>query len=317
MILAYDITNSSVTFLGEDGVPRSADVTHVNYQRIRDGLLDGASADDLIQLVDTKVAIEGKTFGLVTVGADSVYYKAKQLNGYLVEKLLAMLGDGLDITPWAILLDNLMVNPEISVRDRLPLFLEQAQMPITEDGHFLAWRLVKDDYWDIYTGNTFHCVSGALLQMPREACNPNPEETCSAGIHVAAFGYLDSYGFDHSGRRCMLTKVNPASVVAVPVDYNNQKLRVCEALILREVAKEYVPALFGRDDHIVTEDGWIEDETYPVAEWRDAVANDDTTLGYDDWVEEQYEMATSSATWKTAVINGDTELSFQNWASQQ
>ena len=88
----------------------------------------------------------------------------------------------------------------------------------------------------------------------------------------------------------MLTKVNPAHVVAVPVDYNNQKLRVCEALILREVAKEYVSTLFVREDHIVTEDGWIEDEDYPVAEWRDAVA---------------------------AVINGDTELSFQNWASQQ
>jgi hypothetical protein len=83
----------------------------------------------------------------------------------------------------------------------------------------------------------------------------------------------------------MLTKVNPAHVVAVPVDYNNQKLRVCEALILREVAKEYVSTLFVREDHIVTEDGWIEDEDYPVAEWRDAVA---------------------------AVINGDTELSFQS-----
>ena len=149
--------------------------------------------------------------------------------------------------------------------------------------------------------------------MPREACNPNPEETCSAGIHVAAFGYLDSYGFDHSGRRCVLTKVNPASVVAVPVDYNNQKLRVCEALILREVAKEYVPALFGRDDHIVTEDGWKEDEDYPVAEWRDAVADGHTTLGYDDWVEEQYE--TNPTTWKEAVIAGETELSYQNWSN--
>jgi hypothetical protein len=85
--------------------------------------------------------------------------------------------------------------------------MASSSLPITKDGHFLAWRLVKDDYWDIYTGTTFHCVSGAVLQMPRGACNPNPEETCSAGIHVAAFGYLDSYGFNDSGRRCMLTKV--------------------------------------------------------------------------------------------------------------
>ena len=81
-------------------------------------MLDGASVDDLILLVDTKAAIEGKTFGLVTVGNDAVYYKAKRLQGFLVEKLLAMLSDGVDITAWALLLNNLMLNPDESVRER-------------------------------------------------------------------------------------------------------------------------------------------------------------------------------------------------------
>jgi hypothetical protein len=315
VIEAYDITNTSLTFISEDGVPRSADRTHPNYDRLRDGLLDGASVDDLIQLVDTKAAIEGKTFGLVTVGNDAVWYRCKQLHGYLVEKLLAILGAGLDITPWATLLDNLMLNPDPATRADLPLFLEKARMPITLDGHFLAWRIVRENFFDVHSGQ-FDCSPGKVISMPREECDPNRDQTCSTGLHAAAFDYLSDYGLNDSGRKVMLVKINPRDVVAVPSDYHNAKLRACQIEMLREVAAERVEHLFTHQDHIVSEDGWIEDATYPVAEWRDAVANENTTLGYDDWVEEQHELTTSSATWKTAVINGDTELSFQNWAQQ-
>ena len=317
MIEAFDITNTSLTFLGEDGVPRSAERTHPNYDRLRDGLLDGASADDLILLVDTKSAIEGQTFGLVTVGNDAVWYKTQQLHGYLIEKLIAMLADGvIDISPWALLLDNLMLNPDPATRADLPLFLERARMPITRDGHFLAWRIVREDFTDVYSGR-FDCSPGKVIEMDRNDCDPNRYQTCSSGLHAAAFDYLSDYGLGESGRKVMLVKINPRDVVAVPEDYDNAKLRACRIEILREVPAEQVEHLFTHQDHIVTEDGWIEDETYPVADWRYAVDVGDTKLGYDDWVEEQYEMATSSATWKTAVINGDTELSFQNWASQQ
>jgi hypothetical protein len=272
-VLAYDITESSVTFIADDGLPRSAHYSHPNYSIIRDELLSGtADVEQLILLVDSKLAIEGKAFGLVTVGADAVWYKDQQIQGYLIDKLLAMLGDGVDITPWAHLLDNLMRNPEPRARERLPLFLTENGLPITRDGYFLAWRLVKVDYWDIYTGSTFKNEPGAVLEMDRSRCNPDPDQTCSDGIHVAAFSYLGSYGFDYSGRRCMLVKVNPADVVAVPTDYNNAKLRTCKIEVLREVAKELVPALFGRDDHITSEHGYVEDE---FDSWDDDDFNDD------------------------------------------
>ena len=204
--------------------------------------------------------IEGQTFGLVTVGNDAVWYKTQQLNGWLIDKLLRMIKDGIDITPWANLLDNLMKNPDPRVHERLPLFLEEAQMPITMDGHFLSWRLVKDDYWDVYTGNTFHCTPGTVISMERYRVDSDPDATCSAGIHIAAFGYLDSYGFDDSGRRCMLVKTSPEHVVAVPTDYSNRKMRVCQTLILREVDKALVPALFGRDDHVADNNGYVEED---------------------------------------------------------
>ena len=59
MIEAYDLTDTSVTFIAEDGVPRSVEVSHPNYNRVRAGVLDGVSADDLIALVDPRIAIEG------------------------------------------------------------------------------------------------------------------------------------------------------------------------------------------------------------------------------------------------------------------
>lgn len=36
---------------------------------------------------------------------------------------------------------------------------------------------------------------------------------------------------------------------------------------------------------------WTEDTQYPVADWRHEVANDDTRLGYLDWVKHQREAA--------------------------
>lgn len=311
MLLGYDITDTSITFITDDGVPRSADASHPNFVALRGGLLaPEPEVDRLIELVDTKTAIEGKTFGLVTVGSDQVWYKNIPVAGYLIDKLLRMLAANVEIAPWALLLDKLMRNPSQSVRERLPLFLEQAQMPITSDGHFLAWRLVKHDYWDIYTGHTFKCLPGAVIDMPREQCDANPENTCSTGIHVAAFGYLESYGLGSGdGRRCVLVKINPEHVVSVPTDYNAQKLRVCEASVLREVPKEKVPVLFGPDDHVL----WLRDENERVEQWREAVATGDTTLGYNDWVEEVF----SSTTWKQAVMAGETDLSFQSWLRTQ
>ena len=37
-------------------------------------------------------------------------------------------------------------------------------------------------------------------------------------------------------------------------------------------------------------DHWAEAPGYPVADWKAAVANDETRLGYWDWIEQQEDM---------------------------
>jgi len=67
---------------------------------------------------------------------------------------------------------------------------------------------------------------GQPVTMPREKCDSNPKQTCSSGLHVGAPGYVSTFGGDKNYILAVL--VNPANVVAVPEDYNFEKMRVCE-----------------------------------------------------------------------------------------
>jgi len=41
---------------------------------------------------------------------------------------------------------------------------------------------------------------------------------------------------------------------------------------------------------------WDEEKDFPVGDWKYEVANDDTRLGYTEWVESQKEQAREDAT---------------------
>jgi hypothetical protein len=62
--------------------------------------------------------------------------------------------------------------------------------------------------------------------MPREECDSDPTVTCSSGLHVGSMEYVAQFGYSDSViLECL---INPRHVIAVPIDYNNTKMRVCE-----------------------------------------------------------------------------------------
>jgi len=69
---------------------------------------------------------------------------------------------------------------------------------------------------------------GSVLKMDRTKVDDNPNRTCSAGLHVCSQGYVKF------GERLLHVAVDPEHVVAVPTDYNNSKMRVCEYEVLEE-----------------------------------------------------------------------------------
>ena len=140
-----------------------------------------------------------------------------------------------------------MENPSLRAVEELYGFLEVCMLPITEDGHFLAYKKVRSDFKDIYSGTMDNSV-GQVLDMPRNSVDEDKDRTCSSGLHFCAKSYLSHFGsWNSSGNRVVVVKINPRDVVAIPSDYNNAKGRTCryevvDVLILRRVLTPMEPS---------------------------------------------------------------------------
>jgi hypothetical protein len=147
-----------------------------------------------------------------------------------------MVGDGFEPQPMINFIENLYRNPSHTAVNELFLFLDKAQLPITADGYFIAYKIVKNDYKDIYSGKMDNSV-GNIVSMPRNEVDDKRENTCSKGLHFCSRDYLDSYGSSNrDDDRCLLVKIDPAEVVSIPSDYDNAKGRTWRYEVVGEVA---------------------------------------------------------------------------------
>lgn len=71
---------------------------------------------------------------------------------------------------------------------------------------------------------------GEAVVMPREECDNDPNNTCSSGLHVGAPGYVSGFGGNSKTNYILACLVSPMNVVAVPYDYDFEKMRTCEYL---------------------------------------------------------------------------------------
>lgn len=210
--------------------------SHPNYSEIRSlaasGIYDGIPA-----LLDLVTPIVDFGAGLVTVKDGVVLYKDNPTHNAVTTRILSMVEEGLSVDPMFRFLERLMLNPSFRAVKELYGFMEANDLPITSDGYLTAYKMVtrKDDgtLTDSRTGTFDYSVGAPAAEMPRNEVNEDPEQTCSAGLHVCAQEYLSSgYTF---GAVTILVKVDPADVVAVPTDYHNAKMRVCKHETIREL----------------------------------------------------------------------------------
>jgi hypothetical protein len=162
----------------------------------------------------------------VDPSSGSVTIDNEEIHGTIADRIAAFYRQNLPYLPLVNFWRNIKSNPSEESKSHLFAFLEANQMPITHDGCFLAYKKVKRDD----QGNLVDCHSGkfcnnigAVVTMDRDKVNPNRNETCSFGLHVGAYKYVK----DFEGTTLLECKINPRDVVAVPNDYNNQKMRVC------------------------------------------------------------------------------------------
>jgi hypothetical protein len=209
---------------------------HPNYLKVREAVrLKDVTA--LQTLVDIPKTIHTASSGKVAVVDGVVYFGEKPVNTYLTTRILALMSEGFDVQPWLLFMNKLYDNPSYRAVQELYPFLEKGKLPLCPDGDFLAYKYVRSDYRDQRTG-TFDNSVGKTVTMPRNEVDDNRDRTCSAGLHFCSREYLPNYG-NGTGTRVVLVKVNPADVVSIPADHNDQKARTWRYEVVGELDEDY------------------------------------------------------------------------------
>ncbi len=201
-----------------------------SYKQVLDAIKQGEDPAVIVDLFNTANAIGrylnksslSKGDIVVDVQHGELLYKGEVIHGHVVDRILDFIAQGLPSDPLINFLNRLMQNPSKRAIEELYRFAEHKGLPITDDGKLLAYKGVNEDYTDCHTGK-FDNRPGKSHEMKRNLVDDDARQACSNGFHVGSLEYATGFG-----RRTVIVEVDPADVVSVPFDSNNQKMRVCK-----------------------------------------------------------------------------------------
>ncbi len=248
--------NNIVVVIGTQ--PHTINKTHVAYEKVKNAIRNN-DWDTVKKIIDPEKVVLDYGSGRVAVQGDKLFWDGVEMHNALSRRMIQMLQEDFPIEPLVKFMENLHENPSFRAVNELYGFLEKNSLPITPDGHFLAYKKVRDDFMDVHSGTVSNKpayaftdeekaampltsgkkkeVSVALengvtvISMPRNMVNDDKNQTCSEGLHFCSKEYLGHFG----GERIVILKINPRDVVSIPSDYNNSKGRACRYEIAGEL----------------------------------------------------------------------------------
>lgn len=234
--VSWLITDNNIT-VNYDGqthiVSREDKLSARLIQAIKDQKLD-----EIPDLVSAAKRVEKFSKGKFVVRDGAILVNGLPVPTALGKKILRFSEEGLPYQPLVKFAENLQSNPSFRAVNELFQFLEKNDHPITENGCFIAYKRVRGDFKDIHSG-TFDNSVGNVVSMPRNMVNEDPTVTCSYGLHVANWDYAHTKYSSTVSDIMLEVEVNPADVVAVPVDYDQSKMRVAGYTVLGVVDHEH------------------------------------------------------------------------------
>lgn len=270
---------TGLTIVTDDGDVLMVSATDVTYPAVKKYLVEdrGQDADELRRIItEDKETLQQITEAAVAAVDGDEGDDYRLLHGDPVADTMfetAIRAINAEQNPAAIVkfLERLERNPSAESRSQLFAWIKAEGLTITDAGLIVGYKGVSEDFYSISSGKEPVTVTtadgksevitghipypiGATVSIPREYVDPDRDAACSVGIHVGTFSY--AY---HFGAKTLLVLVDPADVVSVPRDCNDQKIRVTKLV----VAREY-------------------DEDSPIADVVMSVSNDEARQEYRD-----------------------------------
>lgn len=234
--------------------------------------------DEIADVISPEKKILEFSEGFISVEDGVIVIDGEEVPNELSDRIIKFANEGLPYMPLVCFFRNLIENPSFHSVQQCFQFLEANHYPITPDGSFVAYKKVRANFLDGYTGK-FNNSPGQTVSMPRNQVDEDPNQTCSNGLHVASYEYAHNY----SGDVMIEVKVNPEHVVAVPNDYDSAKMRVCKYEVLgvaqEKHDKEYVGYASAEQ-----RESWSNES---LEDWGPNSSNDNDE--YDDEEEDYYD----------------------------
>ena len=211
-------------------------------------------------IVNDELKIVSKEFKTLSINEENgkvfVKYKNNLITGVLVDRLIALYKQGFPIEYYEKFVENVYASQNFVLVNELQLFFNKHKdFPLTEDGAFLAYRKVDENYMSYHAnpdGTHNRNMIGDIVEQPRYEVDPDRNNTCAKGLHFCAKSYLPEY-YGNQGR-VMIVKIFPYDVVAIPSDYSNAKGRCCRYEVIAEADDETSKFAFSN--------GYVSEKTY-------------------------------------------------------
>lgn len=260
--MQYIINNSGIV-LFIDNKPLKFERGSMQYAKILEKFdLPEAEQDAAIRQVIQKTSPNAEKNGF-KISPESVSYLGEELPQSLADKVRAIHEEGLPLSLFEKFWQNLQLNPSASSVRELYEFLSYKELPLTEDGCFLAYKGLDSNFWSISgnketkvingqtnkSGNIFNGV-GEKIEVRRWDVDDNRTNHCSFGLHVGSLDY--ARGFAQG--TVVVVKINPKDVVSVPNDYNCQKCRVSAYEVVSIFEQEITAPVVDADNNPIEDE---------------------------------------------------------------
>ena len=268
MSFPYIVQGSNITVV-IGTTPHTVSKSHIAYNKLLSAIKAG-EWETVQDIIEPKQVVLNFGQGNVSIEGDKIFWKGRVMHNALTKRMVAMIQEDFPVEPLIAFMENLMENPSKRAVNELYGFLEKNTLPITSDGCFLAYKKVRQDYFDVHSGTVLNKPAAYLtdedtaaleeaagknnevtvtvedgvtvVSMERNLVDDDQNRTCSTGLHFCSQDYLNNFG----GERIVILKINPRDVVSIPNDYNDSKGRCARYEIVDEIDKDKADEAFAK-----------------------------------------------------------------------